>query len=145
MACAELGYRNDDTMQPTDPAYHLGQAASVRFVEDGALARHLRRATAIHRERREMLRNAISHDFADHLELILSTTGLPITALARRMSAERIAAVARRAAEHGVAVQILSTFAISADPQAGMMLRYGAIPTATIEEGLCLLRACFDG
>ena len=28
--------------------------------------------------------------------------------------------------------------------RAGVMLGYGAIPTARIEEGLCLLQACFD-
>jgi GntR family transcriptional regulator/MocR family aminotransferase len=60
------------------------------------------------------------------------------------MSAARIAAVARCAAERGVVVQILSLFAMSKSPQAGIMLGYGAIPTARVEEGLCLLRACFD-
>jgi GntR family transcriptional regulator/MocR family aminotransferase len=122
----------------------LAQAALARFIDDGAFARHVRRATATYRERHEMLADAVSRDFADHLELIPSTTGLHVTALARRMSADQIAAVARRAAERGVAVQLLSWFAVSARPRAGVMLGYGAIPTAHIEEGLCLLRACFD-
>ena len=94
----------------------LAQAALARFIDDGAFARHVRRATAIYRQRHEMLADAISRDFADHLELIPSTTGLHVTALARRMSADQIAAVARRAAERGVAVQVLSSFAMSAEP-----------------------------
>jgi len=34
--------------------------------------------------------------------------------------------------------------AASKNSRAGVMLGYGAIPTARIEEGLCLLQACFD-
>jgi GntR family transcriptional regulator/MocR family aminotransferase len=122
----------------------LAQAALARFIDDGDFARHVRRATVIYRQRHEMLAATISRDFADHLELMPSTTGLHLTALARRMSPDQITAVARRAAERGVAVQTLSSFAMSKRPQAGIMLGYGAIPTAHIEEGLCLLRACFD-
>ena len=91
-----------------------------------------------------MLVDTVSRDFADHLELVPSTTGLHVTALARSLSAGQIDAVVRRAAERGVAVQTVSSFAMSADPPAGIMLGYAAIPTAHIAEGLCLLRACFD-
>ena len=122
----------------------LMQAALARFIDDGAFARHVRRMTAVYRVRHEMLTDALSRNFADLLELVPSTTGLHLTTLARRMSADRITAVARRAGERGVAVQRLSLLAVTANPQAGLVLGYGAIPTAHIEEGLCLLRACFD-
>ena len=122
----------------------LAQTALARFIDEGAFARHVRRMSAIYRERHQILADAISRDFAEHLELIPSTTGLHLTTLARRMSADRIAEIARRAADRGVAVQVLSIFAVSAIPRAGVMLGYGAIPTADIEEGLHLLRACFD-
>ncbi|MCA0025895.1 MULTISPECIES: PLP-dependent aminotransferase family protein [unclassified Mesorhizobium] len=120
------------------------QAALARFIDEGAFARHIRRVNAIYRERHQIIANAIANDFADHLELIRSTTGLHLTALARKMSADQIAEVARRAADRSVAVQILSRFAVNAIPRAGIMLGYGAIPTPRIEEGLHLLRACFD-
>lgn len=92
-----------------------------------------------------MLADAVTRDLAGHLELIPSTTGLHLTALARNRSADRIAAIVRGAADQGVAVQDLSRLAVSAAPQAGIMLGYGAIPAARIEEGVRLLRACFDG
>ena len=57
----------------------LVQAALARFIDDGAFARHVRRATAIYRERHEMLTDALSRDFADLLELVPSTTGLHLT------------------------------------------------------------------
>ena len=79
----------------------LAQAALARFIDDGAFARHVRRMTATYRERHKMLADAVSRDFADHLELVPSTTGLHLTALARRMSADQIAAVARRAPNAG--------------------------------------------
>ena len=125
----------------------LAQAALARFIDDGAFARHVRRATAIYRQRHEMLSEAISRDFADHLELVPSTTGLHVTALARTMSAHRIAEVTRRAAERGVLVSVLSSQVLSplaTSAPAGIMLGYGAIAADRIEEGLRLLRACFD-
>jgi GntR family transcriptional regulator / MocR family aminotransferase len=122
----------------------LMQAALARFIEDGAFTRHVRRATATSRERHQMIADALSRDFADIFELFPSTTGLHLTALARGMSAERIAAAACRVAERGVAVQLLSRFAVTRPPPAGLMLGYGAMPTDCIEEGLRLLRTCFD-
>jgi GntR family transcriptional regulator/MocR family aminotransferase len=122
----------------------LVQAALARFIDDGAFARHVRRMTAVYRERHGLLGDAICRDFAEHLEVIPSTTGLHLTALARRMSARQVIAITHRAAERGVAVQVLSSFALNANPPAGLMLGYGAISAARIEEGLRLLRACFD-
>ncbi|CCV07141.1 hypothetical protein MESS2_480003 [Mesorhizobium metallidurans STM 2683] len=57
---------------------------------------------------------------------------------------DQIAKIACRVADRGVAVQVLSRFAVSGIPRAGIMLGYGAIPTAEIIEGLRSLRACFD-
>jgi GntR family transcriptional regulator / MocR family aminotransferase len=122
----------------------LAQAALARFIDEGAFARHVRRVSAIYRERHQILADALSRDFAEHLQLIPSTTGLHLTTLARRMSADQIAEIARRAADRGVAVQVLSRLAVSAIPRAGIMLGYGAIPTARIEEGMRVLRGCFD-
>lgn len=123
----------------------LVQAALARFIAEGAFARHIRRMGAIYRERHQMLAGVIARDLSEHLELIPSTTGLHLTALARRMSADQIAEIARRAADRGVAVQVLSRFAVGAALRAGFMFGYGAISTANIEEGMRLFRACFDG
>src|SRR5205807_2585607 len=71
----------------------LAQTALAYFIDDGGFARHIRRINRIYRERHEMLVKAVSRDFYDHLELIPSTTGLHIAALARAASVEQIAAV----------------------------------------------------
>jgi len=122
----------------------LVQAGVARFIEAGEFARHIRRMTRIYRERYEILANAVTSEFASHLELIPSAAGLHLAAFARKASATQLEAIARRAADRGVAIQLLSACAVSATARAGVMLGYGAIPTARIREGLRLLRTCFD-
>jgi GntR family transcriptional regulator/MocR family aminotransferase len=100
--------------------------------------------TRIYGERHELVVNALTRDFADHLELIPSTTGLHLAALARTASVARIASIARRAGDAGVAVQILSSFALGATQRAGLVMGYGGIATEEIPEGLRRLRSCFD-
>jgi GntR family transcriptional regulator/MocR family aminotransferase len=119
------------------------QSALAAFIEDGGFARHIRKMSAIYNERHAILAEALVRDFADHLDLIPSETGLHIAALARAASVDQIAAVARRAANFGVAVQILSTFAVGKSARAGLVLGYGAIATENIKEGLHRLKACF--
>ena len=121
----------------------LAQAALAHFIDDGAFARHVRRATAIYRQRHEMLVGVVSREFAYHLELIPSTTGLHLAALARWASVDQIAVVARRAVESGVAFQKLSSFAVTGPERSGLVLGYGAIETGQIREGLRRLRKCF--
>lgn len=121
------------------------QAAVARFIEEGALARHIRRMTEAYRERHEILTSAIGREFADHLELIPSTMGLHLTALARRATVEQLAEIADHAAALGVGVHLLSRFAIRGAPRAGVVFGFGAIPTKQIAEGLRRFRSCFDG
>jgi GntR family transcriptional regulator/MocR family aminotransferase len=122
----------------------LTQGALARFIDDGGFGRHLRRVNAVYGERREVLTSILARDFGDHLELIPSTTGLHVAAVARTASVDRIAAIARRAAEADVAVQMLSSFALSGRPRAGLVLGYGGIAKPQIEEGLRRLRRCFN-
>jgi GntR family transcriptional regulator/MocR family aminotransferase len=122
----------------------LAQAALAHLIEEGEFARHIRKANKVYRERHAMLANAITRDFSDHLELIPSSTGLHLAALARIASVERITSVARLAMDVGVAFQRLSLTAVGDVAQAGLVLGYGAIATGQIREGLHRLRTCFD-
>jgi GntR family transcriptional regulator / MocR family aminotransferase len=122
----------------------LVQAALARFIEDGGFARHVRRMGNVYRTRHDMLVDALSHELADHLEAIPSAAGLHVAAVARTASADQIGAVARHASDAGVAVQELSRFAVDAPGRPGLVLGYGAIPTAQMAEALRRLRACFE-
>jgi GntR family transcriptional regulator/MocR family aminotransferase len=121
----------------------LAQIALARFIEEGGFIRHIRRANVVYQERHAILTNIIENNFADHLELVPSSTGLHVTAMARRASAEQIAAIAERAMEAGVAIQSLSWFAMKPISRAGIMLGYGGVATNQMEEGLRRLRRCF--
>jgi GntR family transcriptional regulator/MocR family aminotransferase len=122
----------------------LTQNALAHLIDSGEFARHIRRVNRIYRDRHDALVGAISRNFRDHLELIPSTTGLHVAALARTASVQQIDAVACRAAQADVALQRLSSLAVSGSARAGIVLGYGAISAEKIPEGLRRLRRCFD-
>ncbi|HEV8392738.1 MAG TPA: PLP-dependent aminotransferase family protein [Vicinamibacterales bacterium] len=118
----------------------LVQSALAEFIEGGAYARHLRRTNAEYRARHQLIAAVLSRDFASVFQVLPSSAGLHITAMARARSPQQIAAVQARAADEGVAIQILSSFAGRRSKRAGVVLGYGAIASGDIEEGLRRLR-----
>jgi GntR family transcriptional regulator/MocR family aminotransferase len=120
------------------------QAALARFIEDGGFARHIRRMSSVYRARHTLVIDALNRQFSRHLEVLPSTNGLHVAALARSGSADRIDAIARHAADAGVAVQTLAFLAGDTPSRPGLVLGYGAIPTERVEEGLRRLRSCFE-
>jgi GntR family transcriptional regulator/MocR family aminotransferase len=121
----------------------LVQAALARFIDEGGFARHIRKVGRVYRMRRDIVTKTLKQDFARCLEVIPSVAGLHIAARARSRSADEINAVIHRASGYGIQVQELSRFASRSRKQYGLVLGYGAIPTARIPEGLRLLRSCF--
>ncbi|WP_245309211.1 PLP-dependent aminotransferase family protein [Bradyrhizobium retamae] len=119
----------------------MAQNALAQFIDEGAFARHIRRVSRIYSERHQALTAGIKRNFGEYLDLVPSSTGLHIAAYARTASADDIDAIASRAFDLGVAIQ---SFPLEREPQAGIMLGYGAIETAQIAEGLRRLRSCFD-
>jgi len=119
------------------------QTALARFIDDGGFSRHIRKMRNIYRVRHDMITKSLTDKFADHLQAVPSTVGLHVAALARTASVAEIDAVVRRASDAGVQVQTLARFAAQASPMSGLMLGYGAISAANIEEGLRRLRLCF--
>ena len=121
------------------------QQALARFIDDGGLARHLRKMNRIYGARRRLVMATLARDFRDWLELLPSEAGLHLAARALDPSVEAITAVARRAAQAGVAVQELSRFGAGRPASAGLILGYGAIATDDIGPGLARLQDCFGG
>jgi GntR family transcriptional regulator / MocR family aminotransferase len=119
------------------------QSAIARFFEDGEFARHLRRMRRVYAVRREVIVDTLSRTFEAELRVVPSTAGLHVAAVARHASVERMAGVARRAADLDVAVQELAWFAHDVPPTPGLVLGYGSIPDDRIAEGLRRLRECF--
>ncbi len=122
----------------------LAQAALARFMNDGSFARHIWKMNRVYRERHEMVKKAITQEFADHLEVVPSVAGLHMAAVARFASSDEIDRILHRASERSVAVQSLSRFAVGATKRSGLIIGYGAIATPDIQEGLRRLRECFN-
>jgi GntR family transcriptional regulator/MocR family aminotransferase len=98
----------------------------------------------VYQKRHDMIVDFVTHELAGHLQLIPSAAGLHVTATAHTASADIMAAVLRRAAAAGVRAQSLSAFYHGTQGQPGLVLGYGAIPTAHIPEGLRRLRQSFQ-
>jgi GntR family transcriptional regulator/MocR family aminotransferase len=120
------------------------QAALARFIDEGWLARHVRKMRHVYQARHQQVVAALTRRFADHLEVIPSVAGLHVTATARSLPADRIDAVLRRASAAGVEVLPLSMYRVDGPPRSGLVVGYGAIPTERIDEGMRRLRRCFD-
>jgi GntR family transcriptional regulator/MocR family aminotransferase len=121
------------------------QAAMARLIDDGLFARHVRRMRAAYAERHHRLAELLERDFADELQVVPSTVGLHLTALARTASVERVVAVIGMATAMGFATRPLSTLTGQpAAARAGLVLGYGAIATERMEDGLAILRRAFD-
>lgn len=121
----------------------LVQAALAQFITDGSFGRHLRKVSRAYRERHEMICATIEKQFDAHLELIPSSTGLHVAALAKKASVDSIRSITRAATQRGVALQHLATFTMGKEVRAGITIGYGRIPAARIAEGLRRLRRCF--
>ena len=117
------------------------QLALAELIDDGALARHVRRLVRVYGGRREALLAAIERHLGDAVEVVPSSAGLHLSLhfRDRRLDAD---GVARRALEAGVTVQPLSPY-YQKHARSGLALGYGLIPEGRIAEGVRrLARAC---
>jgi GntR family transcriptional regulator/MocR family aminotransferase len=110
------------------------QAALARFLADGLLARHLRRARSAYAERRQLVVDSVGSLLGDTVELVPSVAGLHVTARFRDPAIDD-RAVVRAAQEHGILVDALSAYAADSGTP-GLVIGYGAADPASIRPGL---------
>jgi GntR family transcriptional regulator/MocR family aminotransferase len=120
------------------------QAALAEFIDEGEFARHVRRVGAVYRTRHTTLTTGLEEELGQHLQIVPSDAGLHVAAVARAASVKEVAEAARRASEMGVEAQQLAAFAVNPPGRAGLVLGYGRIEAGRIEEGLRLIRRCFE-
>ncbi|GGO45816.1 MocR-like pyridoxine biosynthesis transcription factor PdxR [Streptomyces lasiicapitis] len=114
------------------------QAALARFVDDGLLARHIRRMQHTYATRHQAITRALTEHFAGVVELVPSAAGLHVTAFTRGHLADpkALAAQARRARAAGVAVHTLAEVSANRSARPGFVFGYGSIEAPDIEPGL---------
>ncbi|NNM44562.1 PLP-dependent aminotransferase family protein [Knoellia koreensis] len=111
------------------------QGAMERFMSEGLLAAHTRKATKIYGERREALLTAVERYAAGTLEVLPSVAGLHVcTRLVdqSRSDVEVVAAAARR----GVGVEPLSPRYVQQEPVQGLALGFRHITTRRAPEAV---------
>jgi GntR family transcriptional regulator/MocR family aminotransferase len=106
------------------------QAALARFLEEGLLARHVRRAAKVYAERRALLLEGLA---GMPVDVVPSAAGLHLAAFAE-IGPEGLA----RARAEGVAVESIAQHRLG-EGREGVVLGYGAVVTDTIRPGLARL------
>ncbi len=119
------------------------QAALARFIEDGLLARHIRTVTREYADRYGRIVAGLERKLAPWLQVVPSAAGMHLAATVNEDAAVDIAHVVARAGARSVTVRSLADFAIGAPARAGLVLGYGGITGARIDEGLTRLAAAF--
>jgi GntR family transcriptional regulator/MocR family aminotransferase len=118
------------------------QGALARFIDDGHLARHLRRMRRVYSGRHHYLQSAIHATFEGVLQPVPSLAGLHVSVVSRDPAFDDNAVV-KGADDVGIALQPLSYFSVTSKPRAvGLILGYGAMPVDHMDEALVLLRRC---
>ncbi len=117
----------------------VAEGALAQLIDDGQLARHVRRVRREYQARRERLLAALARWLGDELEPVPSAAGLHLAAVFRDPRVDPCR-VARRSAELGVAVQPLSPYFLRR-PRAGLGFGYGAVAPSRIDEGVRRLAA----
>jgi GntR family transcriptional regulator / MocR family aminotransferase len=117
------------------------QAALARFIDEGKLARHVRRMRLQYLARYQRIREVLERDFAGLLKPIPSSAGLHLSATSQTATAEDMLNALQRAQSAGLSLFPLSAFTVG-QAQPGLVIGYGAIPLERIDEGLHRLRTC---
>jgi GntR family transcriptional regulator / MocR family aminotransferase len=115
------------------------QAALSRFIDEGLLARHIRKMRAEYERRHERILQVLM-DQGGWLQPIESSAGMHLTGLLADGQQLSAAAVLERTDNSGVVANPLAAFYASRPAQSGLVLGYGAIQLTKIEDGLRLLR-----
>lgn len=121
------------------------QAALARFIDDGLLARHIRKATREYASRHTSIVDAIRREWGGRLRIVPSAAGLHVAARVAPGVAVEMDDVARRAEAWGITVRTLSDFSAESAGHPGLVIGYGAVKPARIEEGLKRLAKAFRG
>ncbi|MFD1050471.1 hypothetical protein ACFQ1S_35575, partial [Kibdelosporangium lantanae] len=106
------------------------QAALAEFIDEGLLARHIRRTRSEYQTRHDRIAEALRTSFSDILEPVPAAAGLHMAAYF--VDDRDDIHVRRRAREAGVGLYALTPFRHSGPGRTGLVIGYGAIPSAQI-------------
>jgi GntR family transcriptional regulator / MocR family aminotransferase len=115
-----------DTFSPT-----LDQLTLARFLTSGQYDRHVRRARAVYRRRRDRLLSALGTQLP---ELAIEGVAAGVHLLLRLPPRVTDSAIADAAQSEGIAVTPLSAFQLAPAEAGGLVIGYGRLHEAAVEE-----------
>ena len=115
------------------------QAALARFIDEGLLARHIRKMRTEYESRHERVLEVLEEQ-GGWLQPIKLAAGMHLTALLPDGQQLSAASVLERTDGSGVLVSPLASYYAGQPVQSGLVLGYGAIQLSRIEDGLRLLQ-----
>jgi GntR family transcriptional regulator/MocR family aminotransferase len=121
----------------------LAQAVLAAFIDEGHLARHVRRMQPLYAARREALLQGLRRDLADWLEPIPSEAGLHLCARLRRPA--EAARVMRAVMACMPGAQSAAEYAMGPLARPAVTFGYGVIDAAAIPKATAQLRRMLSG
>jgi GntR family transcriptional regulator/MocR family aminotransferase len=112
------------------------EAALARFIDEGLLGQHIRRASRVYEARHRQVGAALRRHLAQWLEPVPSAAGLHLCARLRPNETVNVDNAVRLAGQAGVAVQSLAEHCADSPPRQGVVIGYGGIDQTDIDEGL---------
>lgn len=109
---------------------HVSQAVLTEFIRDGHFSRHVRKMRSLYSERRNVLIEAIRHEFGSQLEVLGGEAGMHVTVMISKRA--RDYEVAERAAREKLLLWPLSPSYLGRDRRHGFILGYGNVRSAEI-------------
>lgn len=119
------------------------QAALAEFIDQGGLARHLRRVRRTYRHRHDRVAEWLAGPLSGWLELVPSQAGLHIGAFLKDTGTD-VAGLVARAEAAGVGVFDFSLVSAGVSTRSGIVFGYGAIDIERVDEGLRRLQECLQ-
>ena len=120
------------------------QGAAAEFIEDGLLAKHVRRMRRIYAERHRRVVEILEQGFYGRLTPLPSHGGLHLTATLDPGIEGSDPTIADRADAEGVAIIPLSYHYLGDPVRHGLLIGYGAIQLDHVAEALGCLRGCLE-
>ncbi|AKU17725.1 PLP-dependent aminotransferase family protein [Luteipulveratus mongoliensis] len=111
------------------------QAALARFIDEGLLARHVRRASAEYARRHDAVLAGVETSLDPWFEAIPSSAGLHVCALLRPGVELDVDALVEAALAEGVGLESLRPMYAGRQPRDGLLLGYGTVQLDAVADG----------
>lgn len=122
----------------------IEQAALAQFIANGGFERHLRRTAQVLKQRRAALLDGLRACSRGRLEIEDSCAGMHLVAWLPERDDADVDALIAHAQGVGLGLYSISPYYLRPQNRAGLLMGYGALSVAEIEEGLALFARCMD-